>query len=63
MKLNKTKITFKIIKLIRDLKPEEWSKVKVVVDDMYFGLRMLENRNEEPSDDIEEIEDKLEGDE
>lgn len=61
MKINKTKMVFKILRMIKGLEPEEWIKIKSTVDDMYFDLRLLEKPKEyDPKDDIEEIEGEIE---
>ena len=61
MKINKTKIVFKFIKMIKDLEPEDWAVIKLVVDDVYHNMRLLEYQEKQtPEDDIEEIEEEIE---
>lgn len=61
MKINKTKIVFKIVRMIKGLEPEEWIRIKSTVDDVYFDLRLLEKPEEcNHKDDIEEIEEEIE---
>lgn len=60
MKINKTKIVFKFIKMIKDLEPEDWAVIKLVVDDVYHNMRLLEYQEKQtPEDDIEEIEEEI----
>ena len=59
MKTNKTRIALKIVKMVKNLEPADWCKVKSSVDDMYYALRFLRPVNPEPEDDIEEIEEEL----
>lgn len=62
MKINKTKIVFKFIKMIKDLEPEDWAVIRLVVDDLYHNIRLLEYQEKQtPEDDIEEIEEEIEG--
>lgn len=60
MKTNKTKIALKIVKLVKNLEPTDWGRVKASVDDMYYALRFLNPEEHEPEDDIEEIEEEIE---
>ena len=61
MKINKTKIVFKFIKMIKDLEPEDWAVIKLVVDDVYHNMRLLEYQEKQiPEDEIEEIEEEIE---
>lgn len=61
MKINKTKIVFKFIKMIKDLEPEDWAVIRLVVDDLYHNIRLLEYQEKQISkDDIEEIEEEIE---
>ena len=60
MKINKTKIVFKFIKMIKDLEPEDWAVIRLVVDDLYHNIRLLEYQEQTPEDDIEEIEEEIE---
>lgn len=62
MKTNKTRIAFKIIRLIRKLNPDDWATIKYVVDNIFYALRTLEKEDTQPSDDIEEIEEELKED-
>ena len=59
MKTNKTRIALKMVKMVKNLEPADWCKVKSSVDDMYYALRFLRSVNPEPEDDIEEIEKEL----
>ena len=60
MKTNKTKIAFKILRMIRKLEPEDWNKILTTVDSLYFSLRRLETKETTtPQDEIEEIEGDL----
>lgn len=61
MKINKTKIVFKFIKMIKDLEPEDWAVIRLVVDDLYHNIRLLEYQEKQtPEDEIEEIEEEIE---
>ena len=61
MKTNKTKIVFKIVRMIKGLEPGEWIRIKNTVEDVYFDLRLLEKPEEHGlKDDIEEIEEEIE---
>lgn len=61
MKINKTKIVFKFIKMIKDLEPEDWAVIRLVVDGLYHNIRLLEYQEKQtPEDDIEEIEEEIE---
>ena len=60
MKTNKTKIALKIVKMVKNLEPTDWCRVKSSVDDMYYALRFLGPDDSEPEDDIEEIEEEIE---
>ena len=60
MKTNKTRIALKIVKLVKNLDPEDWCMIKSSVDDMYYALRFLRSDEQEPKDDIEEIEEEIE---
>lgn len=60
MKINRTKIALKIVRLIKKLEPADWSRVKTAVDDMYYALWLLKPEETQPGDDIEEIEEEME---
>ena len=60
MKTNKTRIALKIVKMVKNLEPTDWCRVKSSVDDMYYALRFLKPDEQEPEDDIEEIEEEIE---
>ena len=60
MKTNKTRIALKIVKMVKNLEPTDWVRIKSSVDDMYYALRFLNPEEHEPEDDIEEIEEEIE---
>lgn len=64
MKLNKTRLALKILRMVKNLNSEDWCRVKASVDGMYFALRFLKSEKNSVKDDIDEIEqviDSMEG--
>lgn len=46
--------------MIRKLEPEDWNKILILVDSMYYSIRRLEDKETiTPQDEIEEIEEDL----